>query len=52
MNRELDDSCSEMRREVAVLKKLSRHPNINYLVEVLDDSTQDNIYMSKLNYFL
>jgi hypothetical protein len=42
------DISEEMRREIAVLKKLSRHPNINYLVEVLDSAEDDNIYMSRL----
>lgn len=31
-------------REIAVLKKLD-HPNVVKLVEVLDDPTQDNLYM-------
>jgi serine/threonine protein kinase len=31
-------------REIAVLKKLD-HPNVVRLVEVLDDSGQDNLYM-------
>jgi len=30
--------------EVAILKKLS-HPNVVKLVEVLDDSTEDNLYL-------
>jgi hypothetical protein len=45
------DISEEMRREIAVLKKLSRHPNINYLVEVLDSAEDDNIYMSRLMSF-
>jgi hypothetical protein len=44
------DVLEEMRKEIAVLKKLSRHPNINYLVEVLDNAADDNIYMSRLIY--
>ncbi|KAJ3034250.1 hypothetical protein HDV00_005243 [Rhizophlyctis rosea] len=36
-----------IKREVAILKKLSSHPNINKLVEVLDDGKEDNLYMSK-----
>ncbi|KAJ3337495.1 Calcium calmodulin-dependent protein kinase kinase 2 [Gonapodya sp. JEL0774] len=34
-----------VKREVAILKKLSNHPNINQLVEVLDDARDDNLYM-------
>lgn len=39
------DASTQIRREIAVLKKLSRHPNINFMVEVLDDTAEDNIYM-------
>jgi hypothetical protein len=45
------DISEEMRREIAVLKKLSRHPNLNYLVEVLDSSADDNIYLSRIMLF-
>ncbi|KXS19935.1 kinase-like protein [Gonapodya prolifera JEL478] len=34
-----------VKREVAILKKLSNHPNINQLVEVLDDARDDSLYM-------
>jgi hypothetical protein len=34
-----------IRKEVAVLKKVSNHPNVIKLYEVLDDSTEDNLYM-------
>lgn len=43
----LEDISEEMRKEIAVLRKLSRHPNINYLVEVLDSSEEDNLYLSR-----
>ncbi|KAJ3021058.1 hypothetical protein HKX48_009303 [Thoreauomyces humboldtii] len=39
------DHLSSIKREVAILKKLSKHPNINALVEVLDDGKEDNLYM-------
>lgn len=34
-----------MEREVAILKKISKHPNINALIEVLDDLQEDNLYL-------
>ncbi|KAI9003659.1 kinase-like domain-containing protein [Gaertneriomyces semiglobifer] len=34
-----------IKREIAILKKLSKHPNINNLVEVLDDEKEDSLYM-------
>lgn len=40
-----EDGC-DIRREIAILKKIS-HPNINAMVEVLDDVKEDNLYMSK-----
>ncbi|KAL2916047.1 hypothetical protein HK105_204471 [Polyrhizophydium stewartii] len=40
-----DEIMATIKREVAVLKKLSMHPNIVNLVEVLDDAKEDNIYM-------
>ncbi|TPX70158.1 hypothetical protein SpCBS45565_g01940 [Spizellomyces sp. 'palustris'] len=39
------DHLASVKREVAILKKLSKHPNINALVEVLDDGKEDNLYM-------
>ncbi|KAJ3298531.1 hypothetical protein HK104_010586 [Borealophlyctis nickersoniae] len=39
------DYLCAIKREVAILKKLSKHPNINALVEVLDDGKEDNLYM-------
>lgn len=45
------DITDKIKREIAVLKKLSRHPNINFMVEVLDDAKEDNIYMSKFPLF-
>lgn len=41
------DHLWSIKREVAILKKLSKHPNINALVEVLDDGKEDNLYMSE-----
>lgn len=35
----------EIKREVEILKKITKHPNIVSLVEVVDDSTQDEIYL-------
>jgi serine/threonine protein kinase len=40
------DHLQTIKREIAILKKLSKHPNINALVEVLDDEKEDNLYMS------
>ncbi|KAI9096416.1 kinase-like domain-containing protein [Phlyctochytrium arcticum] len=40
-----DDHLASIKKEVAILKKLSKHPNINALVEVLDDGKEDNLYM-------
>ena len=42
------DITAEMKREVAVLKKLSKHSNIVHLIEVLDDSTEDELYLCKM----
>ncbi|KAJ3328209.1 hypothetical protein HDU76_010389 [Blyttiomyces sp. JEL0837] len=39
------DPLHAVKREIAILKKLSKHPNINCLVEVLDDAKEDNLYM-------
>ncbi|KAJ3225195.1 Calcium/calmodulin-dependent protein kinase kinase 1 [Clydaea vesicula] len=38
------DNSSAIKREIAIFKKMS-HPNINALVEVLDDPDEDNLYM-------
>lgn len=42
----LDNGLLSIKREIAIFKKIS-HPNINALVEVLDDVKDDNLYMSK-----
>ncbi|TPX36598.1 hypothetical protein SmJEL517_g01298 [Synchytrium microbalum] len=39
------DHLTAIKREIAILKKLSKHPNINALIEVLDDASEDNLYM-------
>ncbi|TPX39716.1 hypothetical protein SeMB42_g06278 [Synchytrium endobioticum] len=39
------DHLAVIKREIAILKKLSKHPNINALIEVLDDLSEDNLYM-------
>jgi hypothetical protein len=39
------DTLNMIRKEVAILKKVSNHPNIIKLYEVLDDSADDNLYM-------
>jgi hypothetical protein len=41
----MDSGGDSIRREIAILKKVSDHPNIIKLHEVLDDSTADNLYM-------
>ena len=41
------DHLESVKREIAILKKISKHRNINALVEVLDDGREDNLYMSK-----
>ncbi|KAJ3204563.1 hypothetical protein HDU82_005758 [Entophlyctis luteolus] len=41
----VDAASDPVRREIAILKKLSKHPNINVLVEVIDDQNEDNLYM-------
>ncbi|ORX83142.1 kinase-like protein [Anaeromyces robustus] len=40
-----DDPLNQIKKEVAIFKKMSKHPNIALLVEVLDDAREDNIYM-------
>ncbi|KAI8831337.1 hypothetical protein BJ741DRAFT_322042 [Chytriomyces cf. hyalinus JEL632] len=39
------ESMPAIKKEIAILKKLSKHPNINVLVEVIDDDKEDNLYM-------
>ena len=39
------DYLEEIRREIAILKKISDHPNFTTLVEVLDDEKEDKLYM-------
>lgn len=39
------DYMEFVRREIAILKKLSHHPNIATLHEVLDDQKYDTLYM-------
>ncbi|KAG5461710.1 MAG: kinase-like domain-containing protein [Olpidium bornovanus] len=36
---------THIRKEVAILKKLSHHPHITPLVEVLDDAKEDSFYL-------
>jgi len=40
-----NDPLDQIKREVAIFKKMTKHPNIASLVEVLDDAKEDNIYM-------
>ncbi|KAJ3365570.1 hypothetical protein GGF32_008703 [Allomyces javanicus] len=39
------ECTDKVKTEIAVLKKLSTHPNITSLFEVLDDDQEDNLYM-------
>jgi len=39
------DPLESIKKEVAIFKKMTKHPNIVLLVEVLDDAREDNIYM-------
>jgi len=39
------DPLESIKKEVAIFKKITKHPNIALLVEVLDDAREDNIYM-------
>ncbi|KAJ3105310.1 Calcium/calmodulin-dependent protein kinase kinase 1 [Phlyctochytrium planicorne] len=39
------DHMGSIHREIAILKKLTKHPNVNALVEVLNDDNEDNLYM-------
>jgi serine/threonine protein kinase len=41
-----EDHLQIIKKEVAILKKISLHKNVNGLVEVLDDVNEDNLYMS------
>ncbi|KAJ1568802.1 hypothetical protein HK405_013613 [Cladochytrium tenue] len=41
----VQDLMHSVKREIAILKKISRHPYISALVEVLDDANDDNLYM-------
>jgi serine/threonine protein kinase len=41
------DYMDMVRREIAILKRISHHPHLAMLVEVLDDETYDTLYMSK-----
>lgn len=45
----MDDGLDSIRREIAILKQLD-HPNIVRLIEVLNDSEEDILYMGKLFY--
>lgn len=40
-----EDPLDQIKKEVAIFKKMTKHPNIASLVEVLDDAKEDNIYM-------
>lgn len=40
-----DEIMAEIKREVGILKQLPQHPNIVNLVEVLDDSMEDELYL-------
>lgn len=40
----IENPLNRVYREVAILKKLD-HPNVVKLVEVLDDPTEDNLYL-------
>lgn len=40
------DHLNLIKTEIAILKKLSKHRNINALIEVLEDAKEDNLYMS------
>ncbi|KAI9006955.1 hypothetical protein DFJ74DRAFT_773563 [Hyaloraphidium curvatum] len=42
---EARDPMDPIKREIAILKKVSDHPCINQLVEVMDDAREDNLYM-------
>lgn len=42
----MENPLSRVYREIAILKKLD-HPNVVKLVEVLDDPSEDNLYLGK-----
>jgi hypothetical protein len=46
------DKIDHVKREIAILKKLSTHPNITSLIEVLDDGAEDNLYMGRFRSIL
>jgi hypothetical protein len=39
------DPLDMIKKEIAILKKVSNHPNINQLVEVMDDAKEDSLFM-------
>lgn len=40
-----DDPLYEIKKEIAILKKVSNHPSIVSLIEVLDDQQENNLYL-------
>ncbi|ORX46441.1 kinase-like protein [Piromyces finnis] len=40
-----EEHLLQIKKEVAILKNLTKHPNIVLLVEVLNDTREDNIYL-------
>jgi len=47
-----DDPLGQIKKEVAILKSLTKHPNIVLLVEVLNDAREDNIYLGKFYFYI
>lgn len=45
------DDLEEIKVEIAVLKKISRHPYFVNLVEFLNGENDDSVYMGKLIFF-
>ena len=45
----VENPLTRVYREIAILKKLD-HPNVVKLVEVLDDPTEDNLYLGNFSY--
>ena len=43
----VEHPLSRVYREIAILKKLD-HPNVVKLIEVLDDPSEDSLYMGKI----
>jgi hypothetical protein len=41
------EEVDPIKREIAILKKVSNHPNINQLIEVMDDTGEDSLYMGE-----